>query len=161
MNKFGQVFQENPGVYLDGAKPVLMGFLTGWFNLAGLQGYERAYYFYLLGQFISPHKISLQIAYNYNPTAIQQVIITPDNYDGFYGDYPLYGDSEFYSKSDVEQWRIFLDKQRCQSFQIMFNEIYDSSFGGKPGEGLTLSGINLVFGLKKQYVPIAADKSIS
>lgn len=161
INKFGQVFQENPGSFLDGAKPVLMGFLTGWFNLAGLQGFQRAYYFYLLGQFMTPHKISLQIAYDYNPTATQQIIITPDNYAGFYGDDPLYGDSEFYSKSDVEQWRVFLDKQKCQAFQIMFNEIYDPEFGGIPGAGLTLSGINLVFGLKKKYVPIAAVNSAS
>lgn len=159
INRFGQVFQENPGSYLDGAKPVLMSFITGWFNLAGIQGFQRAHYFYLLGEFISPHKISAQIAYDYNPTAVQQTIITPDNYDGFYGDYSVYGGSDTYSKSPVEPWRVFLEKQKCQAFQIQFNEIYDASHGGIPGAGLTLSGINLVFGLKKQYVPIAAANS--
>lgn len=160
INSFGQVFQENPGSYLDGSKPVLMGFKTGWFNLAGLQGFERAYYFYLLGEFLSPHKLVIEISYDYNPTIVQQIVITPDNFDGYYGGYPIYGDSEFYSKSTVEQFRIFLERQKCQAFQITFTEMYDPQYGGKPGAGLTLSGINLVYGIKKQYVPIAAQQSV-
>lgn len=161
INSFGQVFQENQNSYLDGSKPVLMGFKTGWFNLAGVQGFERAYFFYILGQYISPHKLIVGISYDYNPTIVQQIIINPDNYSGFYGDDPLYGDSEFYGgNSDVELFRVFLEKQKCQAFQITLQEEYDPQFGGTPGAGLTISGINLVYGLKKKYVPIQAAKSV-
>lgn len=159
INSFGQVFQENIGTYIDGSKPVLMSFTTGWLNLAGLQGFQRAYYFYVLGDYISPHKLNLGIAYDYNPTITQLTTVLPDNYDGFYGDYPIYGSSEFYSKSQVEQERIFLEKQKCQAFQITFTESYDNQFGGMPGAGLTMSGLSLVLGIKKSYVPIASVHS--
>lgn len=157
----GQVFQENPGSYLDGSKPTLMGFKTGWLNLAGVQGFERAYYFYILGQFLSPHKLIIGISYDYNPTIVQQITISPDNFSGFYGDDPIYGDSETYGgPSDVELFRVFLERQKCQAFQITLQEEYDPQYGGTPGAGLTISGINLVFGLKKKYVPIQSAKSV-
>lgn len=159
INRFGQVFQENPGSYIDGSKPVLMNFQTGWINLAGLQGYERLYYFYMLGDFITPHKLNFGIAYDYNPTITQLTQIIPDNFDGFYGDYPIYGSSATYGKSPLEQRRIFAQKQKCQAFQLSFNEYYDSEFGGTPGAGLNMSGLSLVMGIKKSYTPISAAYS--
>ena len=35
-------------------------------HLAGLQGYQRAYFFYLLGTYFTPHKLGLSISYDYN-----------------------------------------------------------------------------------------------
>ncbi len=55
MNSSGQIYQETPGLYLDGSSPVLMSFVTGWINPAGLQGYQRAYRAYLLGEYQTPH----------------------------------------------------------------------------------------------------------
>ena len=49
INSSGAVYQESPGIYLDGSNPVKMKFTTSWINLAGLQGYQRAYFFYMLG----------------------------------------------------------------------------------------------------------------
>ena len=37
INSFGQVYQESPGTYLDGSRPVLMSFTTSWINTAGLR----------------------------------------------------------------------------------------------------------------------------
>lgn len=160
INEHGQIYQENPGSYLDGSKPVLMSFTTGWMNLAGLQGFERAYMFYLLGTYLTPHKLSLQIAYDYNPSPTQTVLITPDNYSGAYGSDPLYGSGSPYGgPSSVEQWRVFLSQQKCQAFQIKFTEVYDSTFGVTAGGGLTLSGLNLVVGLKKKYTPLKSARS--
>src|SRR5581483_5368683 len=60
------IAKETPGTYLDAAAPVTLGFTTGWINLAGLQGYERAYFFYLLAQYFTPHTLTIGIAYDYN-----------------------------------------------------------------------------------------------
>lgn len=160
INKYGQVFQESPGVYLDGTSPVLMGFTTSWFNLAGLQGYERAYFFTLLGTFISPHKLTVQIAYDYAPGPSQQVIITPFNYNAPWGGDAVYGQSTPWGgTSSLEQWKVHLQRQTCQAFQITITEAFDSSFGTVAGAGLTMSGLDLIVGLKKGVRPIGEQRS--
>lgn len=161
VNDLGAVYQESPGAYLDGSNPVLMNFKTGWLSFAGLQGFERAYYFTLLAQYDSPHKLQIDIAYDYDPSVAQTVIISPDNYNPTYGESQgLYGnESPFGGNSNVEQWRVFLARQKCQSFQITVTEIYDPSLGVVAGAGFSMSGLNMVVGLKKGYVPLKASRS--
>lgn len=161
INKFGQVYQETPGQYLDGSNPVCMSFTTSWLNLAGLQGYERAYMFYLLGNYISPHRLVLSIAYEYHPAPTQQTIITPNNYNAPYGSDQTYGQSTPYGgTATLEQWKVHLQRQTCQSLQITLTELYDPSLGADAGAGLTLSGINMTLGIKKGYRPIKAANSV-
>ncbi len=160
IDQFGRAFQEDPDSYIDGSNAVLMSFVTSWFNLAGLQGYERAYYFYLLGSFISPHKINIQIAYDYNPSPSQSLVIVPTNYSASWGSDQVWGQSTPWGGSPtLEQWRIFFQQQRCQAFQIYFNEIFDSSYGVPAGAGLTLSGLNMIVGVKKGWTPILSRNS--
>lgn len=180
LNPYAQIQQETPAVYLDSGSPVLMSFTTSWLNLAGLQGYQRAYFFYLLGNYLTPHKLQVSVAYDYSPGPSQMSLITPTNYSGVYGGAtpnpgngtdqsdpygqdPTYGGSTYTDGTalgSVEQWRVFLAKQRCQAVQIQLNEIYDPSFGIAPGGGLTLSGINLVYAAKKSFRPISSANSI-
>lgn len=161
INAAGAVFQETPGVYLDGSTPVLLSFTTAWINLMGLQGYQRAYWFYLLGEYLSPHKIQLGIAYDYNPSPTQLPIISPNNYAGAYGSGSYGSQSPYGGPGNLEQWKVFLTQQRCQAFQIQFQEIYDPSFGVAPGAGVALSGLNLVFGQKKGYTPLPFGQAAS
>ena len=166
INSTKQVFQETPGKYLDGSNPVTMSFTTSWLNLTGIQGYQRAYFFYLLAQYLSPHKILCQIAYDYNPSIAQATLITPDNFTPTYGgtesngQVSTYGqDSPYGGSGSVENWRIFLAKQRCTSFQITLSEVYDPSLGVPAGAGFNLTGLNIVIGHKKDFRPIAAANS--
>lgn len=183
LNSFGDVLQETEGEYVDGQGglmlmydyfygqwgtfelnngPVLLQFTTSWLNLAGVQGFERAYFFYILGQFYSPHKLSIGVAYDYNSSPSQSLVITPDNYAPPYGDVSPYGaEGSYGGTGDVEQWRIFMQKQKCQAFQLSLSEVFDPSFGTMPGAGLAISGLNLVVGMKKSYVPIKASRSAS
>lgn len=148
----GNLFQETPGLYLDNGHPVLFSFTTAWFNLSGLQAFQRAYYFYILGTYLSPHFLNVGIAYDYNPAEIQQSQIVPVNGTGVWGSDPLYGDSDIWGgPGNVEQWRVFLTRQKCQAFQITVQEQYDPSSGVQAGAGCTLSGLNLVYGTKKGY----------
>ena len=101
------------------------------------------------------------MAYDYNPNPLQQTTIYPVNFNGTYGSDPIYGDGSPYGgNSQVEQWRVFLDKQRCQSIQITLNELYDPSLGVAAGAGLTLSGINMVIGTKKGYPVLQPSLSV-
>lgn len=150
LDSFGRVFQETPGIYLDGSNPVLISFSTSWFNLAGLQGYERAYFIDILGSYISPHKLSVEIAYNYNPAASQATLIVPTNYSGTYGQDSPYGNQMRYGgPPSLEQWKINLQRQLCESFQVTITEVFDPFFGTVAGAGFTMSGINCIIGIKK------------
>lgn len=145
--------------------PVTISFTTAWINLAGVQGYERAYHFFFLANYLSPHKLQFGIAYDYNPSIYQAPLVSPSNYAGLYGNTtytPIYGNGDPYGGiGPVEQWRLFLDKQKCQSFQVSMQEVFDPSFSTEPGAGLTMSGLNLIVGIKKGYRPIASSGSVS
>jgi hypothetical protein len=161
INSSGQVFQESPGAYLDGSNPVLMSFTTSWINLAGLQGYKRIYNFYLLGSYISPHKLQVQVGYDYAASPSQLSIISPDNFNYNYGTDSPYGQGSPYGgRGSLEQWQVGTRQQLCESFQITVNEIFNPFFGTIAGAGLTMSGINCVVGLKKGYRPIAPINSV-
>lgn len=161
LNSLGQVLQETPGSYIDNTKPVLMSYTTAWFKLTDLQGFQRAYYLYLLSNFITPHKISVQLAYDYDVAPKQISIISPDNYSLPYGDDPLYGSTSPYGgPSVVEQHRVFFQKQKCQSFQVIVAEIYDPTFSVPAGAGLTMSGLNIVVGAKGTHPRLPSAKSV-
>lgn len=131
----GVVYQETPSLYLDGVAGISTYFKTGWFNLAGLQGFERFYHFFFLAQYISSHTISMNLYFDYDSTTAYPVpTITP-------------------SATELEQWRIFPTIQKCQSFQIEFTE------NGATGAGLTMSGLDIVVGVKKGYPKLKAVNS--
>jgi hypothetical protein len=156
INQEGQVCQETPNYYLDITNPVLMAFETNWFALGGLQGYQRAYFLFLLGKYKSPHKLGVQFAYDFNDGYSQTTYISPDNYASVYGADPIFGSNEFYGgPSPVEKWRIMLTKQKCDSVRLKVTEYYDPTYGVTAGQGLTLSGMNFIIGVKKGYGPIS------
>lgn len=163
INQYGSTYQELPGTYLDGSNPVLMKFQTGPLRVGDLQSYQRAYFFYLLGTYISPHRLVLGITYDYAASPSQGVIVSPTNYStpfGSGGSQSPFGQQETFGGSgDLESWRIFLQRQRCMAFGITMQEVFDPSLGAAAGAGLTLSGLNIICGFKKGYRPQAAAHS--
>jgi hypothetical protein len=160
LNSYGKVYQETPGVYTDGSTPVLMSLTTSWINVAGLQGYERFYFGYLLGTYYTPFKLDVQLAYDYNSSASQSIQITPDNYTKPWGGEAQWGSGgPWGGVGNVFEARFFPSIQKCESFQVTIKEIYDASLGVSPGQGLTLSGLNLMVGLKKGNRTQSAKRS--
>lgn len=160
LNSYGSVFQETPGEYLDGSSPVLMSFTTSWINIAGLQGYERFYFANLLGTYYTPFNLAVNLAYDYNPSAIQQITVTPDNYVPNWGGEAQWGSGAAWGgPGNVFSARLFPQKQKCQSFQLSVQEVYDSQFGTSSAQGLTLSGLALTIGVKRGYRTQSARRS--
>lgn len=153
LNSFGQIYQETPGLYLDGSIPVLMSFTTSWINLAGLRGFERFYEMYVLGTYYSPFKLQMQISYDFAPQPLQSIMVTQANYAQTWGGEAVWGSGGPWGgvQSAVFQAQVSPKKQKCQTFQIIVNEIYDASYGVVAGQGLSLSGINMVIGAKLGY----------
>lgn len=164
INSYGRTFQENADHYLDGSNPVLMGFKTGPLRLGALQGYQRSYFFYLLGNYISPHKLQCLISYDYEKNPSQSIMISPTNYSTPYGSglsqSPFGQGNPFGGPSSLECWRVFLKRQRCMAFDIEINEVFDPSLGEVAGAGFTLSGLNVVMGFKKDFRPQPASASV-
>lgn len=163
----GAIFQQSPDTYLDGTTPVLLSLTTGWINLAGIRGYQRAYSLYLLGQYFSPFRIICSIAYDYNSAPIHTAIISPTNFSPAYGSPEANGQSTTFGAtgpygggSNILNWRVFLKKQRCSSLQITLQEIYDPSFGVAAGKGFTLSGLSVVCAIRSGIKTIGAQHSV-
>lgn len=166
VNQYGQVSQELEGTYIDGNDPVLMSFSTSWLQLSGLRGYMRAYWFYLLGTFLSPHKLNVSVAYDYNSSPVQTDLISPTNYEGPYGADTYFGgdgSSGFGmapQEGSIEQFRIFLARERCKAFQVNVQEVFDPTYGTVAGPGLTLSGLNCIVGVKRPYAPVSQNYQV-
>lgn len=157
LNSFNLVLQETPGSYLDNSNPVLMSLTTSWIKLLGLQGFQRAYYFFLLGSFVSSHRLNIGISYDFNPSKVQTIAITPINTTTTWGSDPSWGALSPWGGGDlIEQWRVFFSRQKCQSVQISIDELQ----GSAEGSGLTLSGLNFVIGGKKSYPKLPAKQSV-
>lgn len=160
LDDLGRIFQENVGSGVDGSRPVLMKYTTAWIKLTDLQGYQRVYFMYMLANYLTPHKLNFQIAYDYNPSPSQSQIITPTNFSPVYGDDTLYGGgSPFGGQSNVEQWRLFFNVQQCQAIQVTMTEIYDPSHDLPAGAGLTISGLNFVIGAKSNTPKLPGAQS--
>lgn len=154
INAQGKILQETPGSYIDGSRPVLISFQTSWFNLAGLQGYERFYFMYLLGSYYTPFKLNVGFSYDYKESITQQVVVSPDNFAEFYGDEANWGSGAPWggtAESDIFEARVFPTIQKCESFRMTVSEVYDRSYGIPPGQGLSLSGLAVTVGTKKDY----------
>jgi hypothetical protein len=163
LNAFGSIFQETPGTFLDGTEPVLIGLTTAWINIAGLQGYERFYFAYLLGTYFTPFTLNVSLAYNYNPSPIQNIKITPDNYVAPWGGEAQWGSGGPWGagagQANIFETRIFPQNQKCESFQISIQEVHDSTYGAAAGQGLSLSGLNMVVGVKRGFRTQRASRS--
>jgi hypothetical protein len=160
INKLGQVYQETPGAFLDGGTPVLISFVTSWLNLAGINGYQRIYEFIMTGSYISPHKLNVSVAYDFNPLSVS-CQIAPSNFTEPWGSDSLWGQtSPWGGPGALEQWRVQVARQKCQVFQITVSETFDASFGTMAGAGFTMSAVNLVIGVNSTYRPIAGSKTV-
>lgn len=161
LNSLGQVRQETPNKYLDNTSPVLMSWTTSWIRLVGLQNFQRAYFMYLISNYITPHKLTVQIAYDYNPIATQSSTISPDNYSPAWGGDALWGSGGTWGgPSNQEQWEVYFRQQKCQSIQVSVSEQYDSTKGVAAGAGLTFSGINLLIGMKSAGPKLPASRRV-
>lgn len=158
----GLILQEAPGIYTDNGVPYYMSLSTSWLSLSGFQGFQRAYRLYLKGKFITPHTLSVSVAYDFNDAMTQTVRITPsDLSNDAWGDDPYWGSTQFWGGSSLEeQYRINLIKQKCQSIQISIQEGIDTN-DVVYGAGLVLEAIGVLIGAKSTYPRIGANKSVT
>jgi len=154
----GQVLVENSNVYTDDNLFVKLRLRTSWLSFANLQGFMRVYRLLILGEYISPHKLNVTIAKDFNSNPYQQNIIdattllSTNNYgsDLYYGATPYYGGA-----FPRYQFRLRLQQQKCESVQITVEDVQTSNFG----EGLSLSAFAFEVGAKYGLNKLPATNS--
>jgi hypothetical protein len=144
----GLVYQETPGLFTDNGEFVQMALTTSWLSLAGLQGFQRAYRALFLGNYLSPHQLQIGVAYDFNPTQIQQeyINVTPLFSLTAYGEDSPYGNEYVYGgQYPLYQFQVRFARQKCEAIQFTIQDLQSSNFG----EGFSISAFNLMVGTKK------------
>lgn len=144
----GLVYQETPGIFTDNGEFIQMALTTSWLSLAGLQGFQRAYRALFLGDYLSPHQLLVGVAYDFNPTQVQQEYIstTPLFSLTDYGEDSPYGNEVLYGGAyPLYQFQVRFARQKCEAIQFTIQDVQSSNFG----EGFSISAFNLMVGAKK------------
>ena len=146
------ISQENGG-FKDSNAFVNSKISTSWIRIGNLQGFQRVYRVSILGEFRSKHQLKVTVYNDYSSTIVQEHIFDVNSIlsadEGFYGD-GTYGDDDYGTdNSDVYQFQLHMKKQKCQSFSIEIEDIYDNADNDGTGEGAKITGLTIEVGTKK------------
>lgn len=156
----GIVMQETPNIYTDNGNFIKLKLVTSWLSFAQLQGFQRVYKALILGDYISPHRLHVQVSHDFNPNFTQEdyidagTILAQDTYgsDAYYGADYVYGSPTGYPRY---QWRINFERQKCETIQLLIEDMQSINIG----QGLSLSAIAFEVGAKKGLDKLGAPQS--
>ena len=165
-----RLYKQNYSSYDDAGTAINMLLETGWMNPIAAQNAIRVYRMLILGQYFSPHRIKISVAYDYDDTYVESSLVDVTSYtesyeygfpgvdlsstgvtEGFYGDpggtEGSYTTAIAYGGKDVMQYqmRINFKKQKCEAMKIKIETIQSA---GQRGEGVSLSQLLFVAGAK-------------
>lgn len=123
--------------YTDNGSNIQMSIETGWIALDSMLGYQRVWEMELLGQNLSSHTLSVEIAYDYE-TAFSQTI--------------TFASTNIASGAPL-RYRIKPAKQKCSAIKL---RIKDTSASGA---AFDIVGVLLEVGIKKSMLPTRAAQS--
>jgi hypothetical protein len=156
----GAVCQDQSDLFTDCGAFIPLKLKTGWISFAGLQGFQRIYQAIFLGEYKSSHSFIVRVAYDFNPNFVQEVTIDAGSLLGTttYGEDSPYGSGTPYGgEFPLEQFRVFMEKQKCQAIQFEIEEVQTPTYG----EGLSISAINFLFGVKSGTFKVNPSRSFS
>jgi hypothetical protein len=161
----GKVNQQRAGVFTDNGAPVLIGFTTSRLAFAEVSGHMRLWRFILLGDYRSPHKFTVSLAFDDNPALVQNVTVTPEPtiFDQTSGVqfYKGIGVAGVIGPGDGQyayyEWQVRPMRQRCSSMQITFQE---HATRETHGEGVAIAGMLFLVGEEPGLHKVPAVRSI-
>ena len=133
----GTVCIESTG-FVDDTTPYAMRIGTGWYALGGPVGVERVYWVHLLGEYRSPHTLTVDVYYDYDdsaPAETHQLTVS--------------------AAATPEQMRFRPSRDRCQAVRF---EIYDTPTGGTY-ESWSATGVALDVGINRKVVKLGEAKT--
>jgi hypothetical protein len=143
----GELRQESPTLFTDDGKHVSLKLKTAWLSMAGISGWQRVRELLLLGQYISPHKLRVSIAYDFDPEPKQVSVYDAATLltDPVYG-HGVFGiDSPYGGEYPLYLVRVALQQQKATAIQVTIEDM-----PGTPlGEGYSLSAMAVKVGVKQ------------
>lgn len=139
INPSGAIWQES-NVFSDNGAAILLSFISNWLSFANIQGFQRVYSFLLLGDYKSPHVLTINIYANFNDEVPAQTTVIPVLSDPI--DY---------------QFRVFMNEFVAKSEAVKI-EVIESQPNGV-GEGFSVSNMAFVVGVKRGPYKVPAAKS--
>ena len=139
----GKVFIETPNTYNDDGTPYSMSITTGWLNFSGIQGFQRLWKFYILGEFKSPHELSVNLYYDYNNASDQNIVVQPV-VPNTYGSGSPYGSGSYGGSFDLYQYEVRPARQKCMAMKV---QISDEAVSGSLQQGWELSNLRFEYGV--------------
>jgi hypothetical protein len=129
----GSVGLETPGEYQDFGASFTMAVETAWIHVAGLQGYQRTRAAMLLGRYLSPHKLRVSWAYDFEHGLPNVAEWQPSGVinTSIYGESTPYGAETPYggSGSSTYQAEFYLNKQKCESVRLRIEDVITTTAG--------------------------------
>ncbi len=130
----GAIFQESAATFLDAGAWVTSSFETAWIKVGGLQGFQRLRHVLLLAQMLTPHDLTLQLAFDYSASYTEthtrtaaQIALQP-----------------------AGEWMDFhVANQRCTAVRLKFTDLTPTSGVIGTGQGGTILGLALEIGVKQ------------
>jgi hypothetical protein len=115
---------------------------TSWIKLAGLQGFNRVWRGFILGEYKDTHDVKVSVKYDYRDS------MTAYEHD--------YSDDDINSL-DPFQLKVPLTIQRCESIQFQIDLI--TSGEEADSEASTITGLRFEYGIKGRSMRLPADAS--
>lgn len=176
-----RLYKQNYSKYDDAGSAINMVLETGWMNPVSAQNTIRVYRMLILGEYFSPHKVKISVAYNYDNTYVESSLIDVTSYtesyeygfpgvdlsstgltEGYYGDpggtTGDYTTAIAYGGKDVLQYqmRVNFKKQKCEAIKIKIETL---QVAGQLGRGVNLSQLLFVAGTRGKDFKIKQSRT--
>lgn len=134
----------------NGSQSYSMYVETPWLKLKGIQDFQRIYTLDFLGEYLSPHTVTVVVSYDYDNDPLNATSYAFNSADVI-GNPPISGRG-----GSVYQFQVGLEQQKCEAIKIAFTET--------PGTGsqasLYLNNLSAFVGLKKGLTKLPPEKSV-
>jgi len=137
----GTVMTETVGEFSDNGQFIPLQITTPWIDFAGVNGWQRTWWIYILGHVQGTGTLRVDIAYDYN-AAIQQTVYIPITPGGGYGSGP-YGAGPYGGGQPLAQFRVQPNQQLAGSVQITLTTVQS---GTNIGEVMSFSALSFEYG---------------
>jgi hypothetical protein len=131
--------------YGDGGSPYSTVIETGWISLAGLQGFQRLYNILLLGSYVGPHTLVVDVFYDFKQAPDDLYTADGDVEGPAYGDSVTYGSETF--GGDLSGVYKFCLKPRIQKCSAVKLRIRDTHPESNTDGAFTLTSLALEVGV--------------
>lgn len=142
----GEALQESPGTYSDNGSVVRTQIGTQWFQVGGLQGFQRCYTGVLVGRYIGEHRLRVKVAYDFENFYREEFFMNPIPIvtgDAF--GTGSYGSGDFGGGTGVYQFEFKPARQKCQSMRLLIEDTFPDNTGTG---AFNITGLTLVIGVK-------------